>query len=623
MIKKLLFAVTLILTCQVVNLRADERIGSGLELLAEKSHPRLLFTDAGFEAIRKKIALPENEALIKMHELVMLMADEAVRRGEHQERVLDASGRRILQISRNACRIITSCAYAYRVTGEKRYLDFAEGELVQVCSFSDWNESHFLDVGEMATAVSLGYDWLYSYLSEQTKGLVAKALNEKAFEPALARKKEPWFYKAMNNWNQVCNGGLVAAAIAVCEKYPQQAQTIIEKAVNSNVEPMRKMYSPDGNYVEGYGYWQYGTLYEVLILKMLEQSFGTDFGLSEIPGFMNTGDFIMFMKGICGAFNHSDCGSKAGASTALWYFAEKLDRPDLLFNELDFMKTKKYSFFESYYHLPVIMSFAANIDMVKIKAPQKNIWYGRGDNPVVMVRKDWTSSDTDAYLAVKAGKASNNHGHMDAGSFVYDAYGVRWSMELGMQSYAKVEKIFKESWGNLWDLSQDSRRWTILRYNNFHHSTVTLNEQLHNVGGVAHVKQFIDAENEKGMTLDMTEIFAGQAKHVERTVKLLDDNSLVVHDEVAALSDAPVKYSWRMVTPAVPEVKKNHIILRSGGKELVLKAKSGTKVTYMTWSAQPKEIYDSPNDGIIVVGFEAEVPAGRSESFTVTLSSRR
>ena len=193
-------------------------------------------------------------------------------------------------------------------------------------------------------------------------------------------------------------------------------------------------------------------------------------------------------------------------------------------------------------------------------------------------------------------------------------------MELGMQGYANVEKIFKESWGNLWDSSQESRRWTVLRYNNFHHSTVTLNDMMHNVNGVSHVKQFIDTEKEKGMSLDMAEVFAGQAESVERTVKMLEDNSLMVIDEVKALSDAPLKYSWRMVTSAQPEIRKKHMILRSGDKAVVLKAKSGIKVTYTTWSAQPKEIYDSPNEGVVIVGFEAEIPAGKSEMFTVTLT---
>ena len=39
-----------------------------------------------------------------------------------------------------------------------------------VCNFPDWNSKrHFLDVGEMATAVAFGYDWLYNELSAATR----------------------------------------------------------------------------------------------------------------------------------------------------------------------------------------------------------------------------------------------------------------------------------------------------------------------------------------------------------------------------------------------------------------------------------------------------------------------
>ena len=50
-----------------------------------------------------------------------------------------------------------------------------------VCAFKDWNHSHFLDVGEMAMAVSIGYDWLYDELSEETKANARAALNQHAF----------------------------------------------------------------------------------------------------------------------------------------------------------------------------------------------------------------------------------------------------------------------------------------------------------------------------------------------------------------------------------------------------------------------------------------------------------
>lgn len=111
---------------------------------------------------------------------------------EHLEYALDVSGRRLLRISREAIVRITSCAYAYRLTGQKRYLDKAEEELNAVCAFKDWNESHFLDVGEMALAVSVGYDWLYDALSSATKTAVEKALKEKAFRKL---KGNLWSYR--------------------------------------------------------------------------------------------------------------------------------------------------------------------------------------------------------------------------------------------------------------------------------------------------------------------------------------------------------------------------------------------------------------------------------------------
>jgi hypothetical protein len=57
------------------------------------------------------------------------------------------------------------------------------------------------------------------------------------------------FFKNSNNWNQVCNGGLISAAIAVFEAMPERAKQVIERSVKSNELPM-KTYAPDGNYPE-------------------------------------------------------------------------------------------------------------------------------------------------------------------------------------------------------------------------------------------------------------------------------------------------------------------------------------------------------------------------------------
>ena len=588
------------------------------EALEQKAHPRLFFTDAEFETLRQKANDPENTVINILHNQIIRTADESLKKG-HLKYKLDVSGKRLLSVSRNALLRITSCAYAYRMTGIWDYLDYADAELNTVCSFKDWNESHFLDVGEMALAVSVGYDWLYNDLSDATRQAVEQALKNHAFRHVLEGSEEQRFYKADNNWNQVCNGGMVAAAIAVCDKYPSEAKELVVKAIESNAGPLKAMYSPDGNYVEGYSYWRYGTSFQVLMLKMLEQSFGSDFGLSQTPGFLKTGDFMLFMDGACGCFNYSDCVDGTRPALAMWYFASKLGRPELLYNEMISVSSGKYADFQEARILPLAMCFMLDIDLTDVSKPTGQFWSGQGSNPVALVRRDWTCSETDAYLAVKGGKASNNHGHMDAGSFIYDAYGVRWVEDLGKANYSPIEAAFKQTGGNLWSLSQDSRRWTVQRYNNLHHSTITLNDEWHNVDGAALVKEFIDTDQAKGVTLDMSDVFEGQAAKVERTVKLLSDNSLFTDDRLVAPAAKPVKYSWRMVTQAEPQITGKGIVLKRAGKTITLKAQSDVEFTYTTWSAEPKESYDEPNEGYIIVGIEAQIPAGKSAEFVVTL----
>jgi len=94
----------------------------------------------------------------------------------------------------------------------------------------------------------------------------------------------------------------------------------------------------------------------------------------------------------------------------------------------------------------MIMAFANNLNLDAISAPSNKLWSGKGETPVVMVHTDWTYTDTDKYLGIKGGKAGSSHGHMDAGSFVYDAYGVRWSMDFGLQSYTTLESVLAVWW---------------------------------------------------------------------------------------------------------------------------------------------------------------------------------
>ena len=77
-------------------------------------------------------------------------------------------GRRLLHTSREALKRIFWLSWTWRVHGGDAYARRAVEEMLAVSSFTDWNPSHFLDVGEMTMAVAIGYDWLYGVMTPQT-----------------------------------------------------------------------------------------------------------------------------------------------------------------------------------------------------------------------------------------------------------------------------------------------------------------------------------------------------------------------------------------------------------------------------------------------------------------------
>lgn len=77
--------------------------------------------------------------------------------------------------------------------------------------------------------------------------------------------------------------------------------------------------------------------------------------------------------------------------------------------------------------------------MKEVTPPVSKIWTGHGKVPVALIRTGWDKGE-GFYVGIKGGTASANHAHMDAGSFVFEAQGVRWAQDLGMQEYYSLER---------------------------------------------------------------------------------------------------------------------------------------------------------------------------------------
>ena len=199
----------------------------------------------------------------------------------------------------------------YRIEKDPKILDRINEEVIAVCNFSDWNPSHFLDVAEMSMAVAFALDWTAGDLPQSTIDLAKSALIEKGIKPSWpASGKNPGWAYGTNNWNQVCNGGMIAASIAIAEVDPELAAKTIHRALDGLPHSLVE-YGPDGVYPEGSTYWGYGTMFSVVTAAMLESAFGHDFGHFEYPAFKESAIFRSLANAPSGwYYNFADCGDK-------------------------------------------------------------------------------------------------------------------------------------------------------------------------------------------------------------------------------------------------------------------------------------------------------------------------
>lgn len=458
-------------------------------------HPRLLLTQGQENDI--KASLDRNSEFKKIDEYIKNVADSSL---AEELLVFKKEGRRLLAVSRKALTRLYYLSYSYRLTGDTKYLNRAEKELNAISGFESWNPSHFLDVGEMCMAVSIAYDWLYKDLQESTKKNVRKAIIEKAFQPSYV-KEYARFLVRHNNWNSVCNAGLVYGALAIIDHEKEQSIAIIERSLKSNLLPL-EVYAPNGNYPEGPGYWNYGTSFQVMMFSALESALGSDKGLSKAPGFMESAYYMMFSTGTSGNyFNYYDGSASTEANSSMFWFANKLKDPSLLYFEIPLINSGKYTQTDrsdAHRVLPNVLIFGKDLTISKIDVPTKRTFNGKGMTPISIARTSWKAGE-GKYLGIKAGRASDPHGHMDQGTFVYDIGSLRWAMDFGLQSYISLES----NGVDLWNVNQNSERWEVFRYNNFNHNTLSINNQLHNVKGRSEIIETYESKNELGAKVDL------------------------------------------------------------------------------------------------------------------------
>jgi len=574
-----------------------------------KSQPRLVINSDLEKLVKTK--LKTDPVIQNMYKAIQANAAD-IQKKPLLERKLE--GRRLLGVSREMLYRMNMLGMVYRIDKDEKVLKRINEEVVAVCNFTDWNPSHYLDVAEMSMAVAIALDWTAGKLPKSTIELAKNALIEKGIKPSWPENgKQPGWANGHNNWNQVCNGGMIAASIAIAEVNPELAAKTISRALDGMVNALVQ-YQPDGVYPEGSTYWSYGTSFTVVTAAMLESAFGTDFGIADYPGLKESAIYRVLMNTPSGwYFNFADCGDKRsemGDVTLAWFAA----------------KTGNKTFFEKdRFLLPTTnlgelsrLSGAALVWMSQfeekssVKVPQN--WKGDGDNPIVV----FTGGENDPhnyYFGGKGGRATTSHGNMDAGSFIFELNGVRWSIDPGNQNYNTLEQAGFDLWGSC----QTCGRWLLLTKNNYGHSTITVNDSLFINNGQATLINFQDGKTPLAI-FDLTSVYGDKLKSAKRTFLKDSPTSILISDEIET-NEKTQLITWQMMTTADVELVKGGAVLKQDGKTLILENQSHPELSLSVVSLYPAPLkLDRQMEGL--KRLEIRIPAWTVENGKTTLKVR-
>lgn len=587
-------------------------------------HPRLYFLSSDEAILKEKLST--TPLLNKTHNVILNECTKMLSLPV-QQRIL--VGRRLLNVSREAIRRISFLSYGYRMSGDVRYAARAETEMLAMAAFTDWNPSHFLDVGEMTLAMAIGYDWLYNYMGSVSRTTIASAIKTKGIEECTGSKANQSWLTGDNNWNQVCNAGISAGVAAVYDENPAYYQTLIDRAVNSIKIPMG-VYKYNGAYPEGMGYWEYGTSFNILFIDMLQRMWGTDRDLISVEGFLKTVNFVTHMQGngtkqMSGGtlksinplpFNFADCGNGIGVQVGMFWLAARSTDQTVLYNELkklDFTLTNSESSLAGNRLLPFLLTWSMNLNLTNLPAPVETSYLAQGKSAVAALRTGWGANDI--FLAVKGGTPSGNHAHMDIGSFVMEANDIRWAADFGMSDYNNLET----NGVDLWNMSQTSERWDVFRLNNKAHNTLTFNGNKQLVAGNVTIENMKNTIDLKSVEMDLTPVYKNDLTNCRRTASIVSNRYVEIKDELKTGTKA-LTTRWNLLTQAVPQKVNDRIIkLTQSTKSLYLVFDGIEQVKAMAWSTRPPTSYEEQNTDSYFTGFEFTIPAGTSQTITVKL----
>ncbi len=469
--------------------------------------------------------------------------------------------------------------------GDLKWQDKGTQELLALTdkiSFRDWHPDLMDNVADMVVAVSLGYDWFYSSLNAQQKTEVRTFLTQKGIDALIAHldgEAIPETAKGTSGGQTEAKGkaapkkapakkgedktppdsmemaaasALLLAAISLVDDEP----TVAKKAADAAAKVFGRgilRFAPAGVWPEGMQAGEEVMDYVVMVAQSLKAAAGRDLSLSLLEGIPQFGIARMHLIGPTGQnFNFGD--ASGAALTRPWvatWLCGAHGNPGIRAVAAGAKQAVSSSYFGQAGHVMYYNPHAAG------DGTADAFEYAMPGGLVATARSGW--QNTDLFIAVKGGENEDPNAQLDIGSFVLDAGGQRWGIELG----AEGDKV-----GGFKPAADRTKRYDLYLEGTRGQNTLTIdgNQDLDASAGV-----LLGASTpEKGLAVvDMSKAYSKHAKDAHRGAMVVRGSKpyLVLQDDLIMKNSGTL--TWSMHTKAEIVATGNTAKLTQGGKTLV------------------------------------------------------
>lgn len=521
----------------------------------KKSHPRLQAERDDFERIISETGTDGTMANWKKK--LFEYADSAVRKANIVYSFKDANP--MLLDAQDTLNDVYTLCMAYRICGNETYLTRVWSIMKNICSFGDWMPSNHLTVAEMSTAVAVAYDWLYDDFTAEQREYIEKAVYKNAIYDYILMYRDGNSAMANAAYNEmnhsvVCNSGAFMTAMAFMDVYPEECKLIAQESLRG-INKILYRFAPNGAWFEGPGYWRYTMQYITKLIQTANISLGTDYNISKADGIPVSQKYFLAMQSGVSLFNYGDAGAGNNFAPEILYLS-KISGDTETINS--FLKLSGGKFDNGSGYALALLWYAGEDLSDEIAAKD---FYFQGEE-VASMRDSWDGTN-ETYVGIRAGKLSETHSDLDAGSFVFDTDGVRWAKEHGAGDYSA---------GGYWDNSENGGRWKTFEKRAEAHNTLVVNPGAGNEFPVNYDTKITRFESNDNETIAVMDLTSAQSVSAEKAIRgfYYTDNrkSLVIRDEISLKSSSELY--WFMQTDADVAVNDNGAVLSHEGKKMKL-----------------------------------------------------